>query len=75
MGLLFGGSSLDWSDLAGFATVAEKAGIHANLAPLVGHGSVRVGVIGFDDRAPGDDEFAGMRELVEQYRRRAGISP
>lgn len=66
MGLLFGGSSLDWSDLAGFADVAEKAGIHANLAPLVGHGSVRVGVIGFDNRAPRDDELADMRKLVEQ---------
>jgi N-acyl-D-amino-acid deacylase len=65
MGVLFGGHSLDWSDLAGFADHAGRAGLHANLAPLVGHGSVRVGVIGFENRPPRDDELSSMARLVE----------
>ncbi len=66
MSMLFGGVSLDWSDLAGFATAVRKAGILANLAPLVGHGSVRVGVLGFDNRPPNDEELKSMKRLVEE---------
>jgi N-acyl-D-amino-acid deacylase len=65
MGVLFGGP-VDWHDLSGFAGAVREAGIHANLAPLVGHGSVRVGVIGFDDRAPRAEELTAMRRLVEE---------
>ena len=38
----------------------------ANLAPLVGHGSIRAGVIGFDDRPPSEDELAQMERLAEE---------
>jgi N-acyl-D-amino-acid deacylase len=65
MGVLFGGTNMEWHDLSGFASAARGAGIYANLAPLVGHGSIRVGVIGFDDRPPRADELAAMRRLVE----------
>jgi N-acyl-D-amino-acid deacylase len=61
-----GGAAIDWHDLAGFSARASAAGHFANLAPLVGHGSVRVGVMGFDDRAPRADELATMRRLVEE---------
>ena len=66
MTVLFGGTSLDWSDLAGFADTAGRAGVHANLAPLVGHGSVRVGVLGFENRPPREDELQAMKRLVEE---------
>lgn len=66
MTVLFGGTSLDWSDLAGFADTVGTAGVHANLAPLVGHGSVRVGVLGFENRPPREDELQAMKLLVEQ---------
>src|ERR1700716_389825 len=35
----WGGSA--WDDLAGFRHAATAAGLHANMAPLVGHGSLR----------------------------------
>ena len=63
---ILGGGTLDWTDLAGFADHARAAGHYANLGPLVGHGSVRVGVMGFDDRPPRAEELATMRRLVEE---------
>src|ERR1700716_892128 len=50
-----GGSA--WGDLAGSRHAPPAAGLHANMAPLVGHGSLRVGVLGFESRAPRDDEL------------------
>jgi dihydroorotase/N-acyl-D-amino-acid deacylase len=61
---ILGGAGIDWRDLAGWSERASAQGHFANLAPLVGHGSVRVGVMGFDDRPPRDDELATMRRLV-----------
>jgi len=66
IGILSSGPGMDWHDLSGFASAAQAAHLHANLAPLVGHGSVRVGVIGFDDRPPRAEELAAMRRLVEE---------
>lgn len=63
---LFGGGELTWPDLAGFADAVETAGIFSNLAPLVGHGSLRVGAMGFEDRPPRGDELKTMKRLVEE---------
>lgn len=64
--LILGSQPLDWTDLAGFGEHARAAGHFANLGPLVGHGSIRVGTMGFDDRAPRPEELATMRRLVEE---------
>ncbi len=64
MGGLFGGTAA-WTDLAGFRQAATAAGLHANMAPLVGHGSLRVGVLGFENRSPRDDEARQMTALLE----------
>lgn len=63
---ILGSQTLDWTDLAGFAEHARAAGHFANLGPLVGHGSIRVGVMGFEDRAPRPEELATMRRLTEE---------
>ncbi|MBO0704903.1 MAG: D-aminoacylase [Candidatus Dormibacteraeota bacterium] len=63
---ILGSGTPDWTDLAGFARHARAAGHFANLGPLVGHGSVRVGVMGFEDRTPRAEELATMRRLVEE---------
>jgi N-acyl-D-amino-acid deacylase len=65
MRVLFGESPIEWHDLAGFSEAVNRAGSFANLAPLIGHGSLRVGVLGFESRAPRDDELKTMKELVE----------
>ena len=56
----------------GFATFAEyrkaisEFDMAVNLAPLVGHGSLRAGVMGMDDRPPADDELARMESAADQ---------
>ena len=66
MSTLFGDANVDWKDLNGFSNAVRSAGVFANLAPLIGHGSLRVGVLGFEDRPPRDDEVATMKRLVEE---------
>jgi N-acyl-D-amino-acid deacylase len=58
------GLDWDWSDLDGYATRLAGLPLACNLALLVGHGSVRVAVMGLDDRAPTAAELDAMRELV-----------
>ncbi len=54
----------------GFATFAEyreaisEFDMAVNLAPLVGHGSLRAGVMGMEDRPPVDDELARMESAA-----------
>jgi N-acyl-D-aspartate/D-glutamate deacylase len=66
MRTLFGAVDVEWHDLAGFSDAVRAAGIFSNLAPLIGHGSLRVGVLGFEDRPPRDDELKTMKRLVEE---------
>lgn len=54
----------DWTDLAGYAGRVERHGSAINIAPLVGHGSVREAVMGYDDRPPTPDELRQMGDLV-----------
>jgi len=61
---LFGDGEVGWRDLDGFSEAVRSAGIMSNLAPLIGHGSLRVGVLGFEDRPPRDDELTTMKRLV-----------
>lgn len=63
---LYRSGPLPWDDLAGYGAAAREAGLLRNLAPLVGHGSLRVGVMGFDDRPASPDERATMRRLAEE---------
>lgn len=56
----------------GFETFAEyraaigEFDLAVNLAPLVGHGSLRTGVMGMEDRPPRDDELARMERAADQ---------
>jgi len=56
----------DWTDLAGYAGRVARRGSAINIAPLVGHGSVREAVMGYDDRPPTPDELEQMGDLVAQ---------
>jgi N-acyl-D-amino-acid deacylase len=60
------GGPIEWHDLEGFAARVEARGLFANLAPLVGHGTLRAVVIGFEDRAPEPEELKEMRRLAEE---------
>jgi len=49
-----------------FVEETEKHGdkMSTNILPLVGHGTLRAGVIGYEDRKPDADEFRQMRGLL-----------
>lgn len=55
-----------WTDAGGFFDKIEKAGTSVNFAMTVGHGSIRLAVMGFDDSRPTFDELEKMRILAAQ---------
>jgi len=64
---LFGQNySWDWSTLEEFFQVLERACIGVNVVHLVGHGTVRTSIMGFESRAPTDTELRAMKNLVMQ---------
>jgi dihydroorotase/N-acyl-D-amino-acid deacylase len=60
----------NWPDhfrsLADFRTGVEDRGTAVNLAPLIGHGYLRGGTMGFDDRAATDDELRRMESELDR---------
>ncbi len=57
---------LTWHDLDGYAARLAANPPAMNVAPLVGHGTVRVAVMGVDQRRPTDAELAQMQRLVAE---------
>jgi N-acyl-D-amino-acid deacylase len=68
---LMGGNLLDddfWS-LRSFAQYLEKLDtvqLGINVVPLVGHGTIRVAVMGFEDRAPTESEMTAMKTMTTE---------
>jgi N-acyl-D-amino-acid deacylase len=60
------GLSWSWDDAAGYLAHVASQPLACNFAQLVGHGAVRLAVLGFDDRAPQVPELDRMRELVDR---------
>ena len=56
--------SLRWENFDGYARELEKDGLGVNVVPLVGHGSIRIAVMGFDARQPTKEEQEDMRRLL-----------
>ncbi len=54
----------DWQRLGEYYQRVSDQGCALNLVPLVGHGAVRIAVMGFADRAPSADELVRMQRLV-----------
>lgn len=55
-----------WRDFNGYFDLLEKRGSAINVASFVGATQVRICVIGYDDRAPSDEELARMKQLVRE---------
>jgi N-acyl-D-amino-acid deacylase len=56
---------LTWSDFSQYAQCLTARGIGINLAPLVAHGTLRIAVVGFDDRPPTPRESETMCQLLQ----------
>lgn len=59
--------TVDWRDLTGYADRINRQGSSVNIAPLVGHGSIRAAAMGYEDRAPTSSELEEMRRLLAQH--------
>ena len=55
-----------WETLSEFCGDLEKRGVAVNMAPLVGHSTLRSTVMGYENRPPGPDEMAQMKKLLER---------
>jgi len=58
--------SWSWRSVADLLTEYESAGIGTNVAYLIPHGSVRVSVMGMEERAADSGELERMRSMVAQ---------
>ena len=56
--------ALCWTDLEGYRQVAEQRGIALNVAPLVGHGALRIAAMGVSSAAASALEMATMQTLL-----------
>jgi len=56
----------EWRTLAEYYEKVERQGISLNLAPLVGHGAVRLAVKGFDSSEASREEMSKMKRLIVQ---------
>jgi N-acyl-D-amino-acid deacylase len=66
-GVMMGrGIQADWSDCAGYLAALQRAGPAFNMATLVGNGTIRSAVMGYDNRPPTSDELKAMRWQVAQ---------
>jgi len=55
---------IPWTTLGGYLEHLEERGISVNVASYIGAGTVRVHELGYEDRAPTDEELRRMQDLV-----------
>jgi len=56
----------NWTTMGDYIDRVNERGASLNIVPLVGHGTVRSIVVGFEDRKPAEDELREMCRLVEE---------
>jgi N-acyl-D-amino-acid deacylase len=50
-----------WSSFGEYLDYLDRHGVFMNTVPLAAHGALRIAVMGFDARAPNDDELAQLK--------------
>ena len=63
------GVAWDWRTFGQYLKALGRAGHAINIAPLVGHGALRLAVVGFAARAVGERELARMERLLDEAMR------
>jgi N-acyl-D-amino-acid deacylase len=59
------GVAWDWTSFRQYLKALEVAGGAINIAPLVGHGALRLAVMGLAERSATEKELAGMERLLD----------
>lgn len=55
-----------WKSFGDYLRKIEQQGTAVNVVGLVGHGTVRIAVMGTDNRAPSDSELTEMKKMVDE---------
>jgi N-acyl-D-amino-acid deacylase len=55
---------IKWTTLGEYLEYLEKKGVSCNVGSFVGAGTVRINVLGYEDRAPNKEELERMKRLV-----------
>jgi N-acyl-D-aspartate/D-glutamate deacylase len=58
--------ALEWTDLEGYRRAAERRGLAMNAAPLVGHGALRIAVMGVSTAEPDAPQLQALCALLER---------
>lgn len=58
--------NISWSTFKEYLKNEETRGMASNMAYFVGHGSIRLTVMGFEDREPTNEELEEMKGYVEE---------
>lgn len=58
--------SYDWDGVGNYLEAVEKQGIGANFAMLVGHGTLRIDTMGFENRKPTEKEMDRMKGRLKE---------
>lgn len=56
----------DWERVSEYYQLLEKEKISTNIGTLVGHGTIRLAVMGFEDRKPTGQEMQAMKDYLRQ---------
>lgn len=56
----------NWASYGQYLDRLDHQGISLNIVGLIGHGTIRSAVMGFENRAPADSEMKRMRALVDK---------
>ncbi len=57
---------ISWTTLGEYLEMLERRGVSTNVASFVGATTIRIHVLGYEDRAPSPDELEKMEDLVRQ---------
>ncbi|MEM3562201.1 MAG: D-aminoacylase [Candidatus Jordarchaeaceae archaeon] len=58
-----------WTSFGGYLDFLTFVGSAINVVPLVGHNTIRIAVMGIEERDPSEEELGEMRRLTEQSMR------
>jgi len=57
---------IEWESFKEYLEKEEKMSFSSNIVHLVGHGTIRIAIMGFENREPSIEELEKMKELVAE---------
>jgi N-acyl-D-aspartate/D-glutamate deacylase len=64
---------ISWKEVRDFSEVLKRNGMSVNISPMVGHGSLRVAVMGFEERRAEKHELEEMKYLLKELMSQGAI--